>query len=175
MSVPKLKEKYPTGKIPRSSEDNGKTFICRRGVTARTATYTDEFIWEDVYRDVDDIEPLKDRVVSETQATRGHKATTIAKPKDLDFVVVDDEDKENEPRTPKKRRKLEPGTPKSAQDRTPSKLRTPTSKRHDSLSLSCTRCSSNKTAGSSPKSLSSSPPSVPVYSTQLTSPRHLTR
>lgn len=132
VSVERLKQKYPSGKIPRSSEDNGKTFVCRRGVTARTATYTDEFIWEDVYHGVDDLETLAERIKSETQTTRGHKTSTVVKrkePKDLDFVVVDDENKENEPRTPKKRRNVEASTPKSIKDRQISKLVTPTSKR----------------------------------------------
>lgn len=127
VSVDKLKQKYPSGKIPRSSEDNGKTFVCRRGVTARTATYTDEFIWEDVFHGVDDLRSLAEHVKSETQTTRGHKPDTVLRrkePKDLDFVVVDDGNKENGPRTPKKRRNIEASTPKSM-----SKLVTPTSKR----------------------------------------------
>lgn len=130
VSVQTLKHKYPNGKIPRSSDDNGKTFVCRRGVTARTATYTDEFIWEDVYHGVEDIDALRDRVISETQATRGPKPPTLSQAQDLDFVVVDDEDKENGPRTPKKRRKYDASTPKSTNDRTPSKFVTPTSKRY---------------------------------------------
>lgn len=131
VSAEKLKAKYPSGRIPRKSPDNGTTFVCRRGVTARTATYTDEFVWEDVYHGVEDIDALATRVKTETPATRGHKPSVVLKPKqpkDLDFVVADDEDKENEQRTPKKRRKFEPGTPKT-KDRTPSKFTTPTSKR----------------------------------------------
>ncbi|KAK6213002.1 origin recognition complex subunit 1 (ATPase) [Colletotrichum tabaci] len=41
--------RYPSGKVPRSSSDYGKTFICRRACNTRTATYTDEFEWEDIY------------------------------------------------------------------------------------------------------------------------------
>lgn len=126
VSLPRLKQKYPNGKIPRNSPDNGKMFVCRRGVTARTATYTDEFLWEDFYHGVEDVEALQERINSETQSTRGHKPTSQAEPKDLDFVVPDDEG--DEPQTPKKRPKPRPGTPKS-QLRTPSKLTTPATKR----------------------------------------------
>lgn len=62
--------KYPSGKIPRSSKDYGKMFICRRGANTRTATYTEEFVWEDIYRGPQDIPQLVDRIVSETKATR---------------------------------------------------------------------------------------------------------
>ena len=62
--------RYPSGKVPRSSKDFGKTFVCRRGCNTRTATYTDEFIWEDVYRGAEDIADLIQRVKSQTKATR---------------------------------------------------------------------------------------------------------
>ncbi|TDZ28265.1 Origin recognition complex subunit 1 [Colletotrichum trifolii] len=41
---------YPSGRVPRSSPDYGKVFVCRRGCNIRTATYSDEFVWEDLYR-----------------------------------------------------------------------------------------------------------------------------
>jgi origin recognition complex subunit 1 len=61
---------YPSGKILRTSSDYGKVFICRRGCNTRTATYTDEFIWEDVYHGGHDLNLLIDRINSETNATR---------------------------------------------------------------------------------------------------------
>ncbi|KAI5780541.1 P-loop containing nucleoside triphosphate hydrolase protein [Geopyxis carbonaria] len=42
------KERYPKG-VPRKSTEFGKVFVCRRGCNPRTATYTDEFVWEQVY------------------------------------------------------------------------------------------------------------------------------
>ena len=63
-------KRYPSGKISRSSKDFGKTFVCRRGCNTRTATYTDEFVWEDIYQRADDITGLIKRVKSQTKATR---------------------------------------------------------------------------------------------------------
>lgn len=65
--------KYPSGKIPRSSKDYGKLFVCRRGCNTRTATYTDEFVWENIYRGYDDLDPLVERLESQTKATRKRK------------------------------------------------------------------------------------------------------
>ena len=65
--------RYPSGKIPRSSKDHGKIFICRRGCNTRTATYTDEFKWEEVYQGAEDIDALIQRVKSQTKATRKRK------------------------------------------------------------------------------------------------------
>jgi origin recognition complex subunit 1 len=63
--------KYPSGKVPRSSRDHGKIFICRRGCNTRTATYTEEFVWEDIYKgQEEDIFALIERVQSGTKATR---------------------------------------------------------------------------------------------------------
>ncbi|XP_044714790.1 origin recognition complex subunit 1 [Hirsutella rhossiliensis] len=44
-----------SGKVARHLPDFGRTFICRRGCNTRTATYTDEFVWEDIYRGGDDV------------------------------------------------------------------------------------------------------------------------
>ena len=63
-------KRYPSGKIPRSSKDFGKTFVCRRGCNTRTATYTDEFVWENIYQGADDVAGLVERVKSQTKATR---------------------------------------------------------------------------------------------------------
>lgn len=107
-------------------------FVCRRGCNARTATYTDEFIWEDVYEGVEDIEELKERVVTETKATRKKKPEP--KSKDLDFVVADDMDDEFGLRTPSKKRKFEdattPRSERKGQGVTPRKFTTPTHRRY---------------------------------------------
>lgn len=64
---------YPSGKVPRSSKDYGKIFICRRGCNTRTATYTDEFVWEDIYKRFEDLDALVERVQSQTKSTRKRK------------------------------------------------------------------------------------------------------
>ena len=63
-------QKYPTGKVPRSSRDFGKVFVCRRGCNTRTATYTEEFLWENIFGGADDILSLVERVKGQTKATR---------------------------------------------------------------------------------------------------------
>lgn len=73
VSAESFKSKYPSGKVPRSSRDYGKIFICRRGCNTRTATYTDEFIWEDKFNGAEDLHNLIDYVKSQTKATRKRK------------------------------------------------------------------------------------------------------
>ena len=68
---------YPSGKVPRSSGNYGKVFVCRRGCNTRTATYTDEFVWEDIYKGADDVDALILRVRSQTKATRKRKREDI--------------------------------------------------------------------------------------------------
>ena len=63
-------DRYPSGRVPRSSRDYGKLFVCRRGCNTRTATYTEEFVWEDVYRGGDDLAGLIHRIQGQTKATR---------------------------------------------------------------------------------------------------------
>ena len=63
-------ERFPTGKVPRSSGNYGKVFVCRMGCNTRTATYTEEFVWEDVYGGEGDLAGLIQRVQSQTKATR---------------------------------------------------------------------------------------------------------
>ncbi|KAL8831745.1 MAG: hypothetical protein Q9191_000673 [Dirinaria sp. TL-2023a] len=64
---------YPSGKIPRSSRNYGKVFICRRGCNTRTATYTDEFVWESIFQGPQDVDALIERARSQTKATRKRK------------------------------------------------------------------------------------------------------
>jgi origin recognition complex subunit 1 len=68
-----FQRKYPSGRIPRTSKDYGKLFVCRRGCNTRTATYTDEFVWEDIYKGEEDISELIERVKGQTKATRKRK------------------------------------------------------------------------------------------------------
>ncbi len=121
--------RYPGVKIPRNSADHGKVFVCRRGVNSRTATYTDEFQWEDVYRGKDDMESLLDLVETNTTKTRKRKALKSIKEHDLDDFVVGEG--EGDPQTTRKRRKLASGTPtpSKAKQLTPRKLATPTGRK----------------------------------------------
>ncbi|KAL8771171.1 MAG: hypothetical protein Q9209_003342 [Squamulea sp. 1 TL-2023] len=128
VSAETFKSKHPSGKVSRSSKDYGKIFICRRGCSTRTATYTDEFIWEDKYHGAEDLLDLIDYVKSQTKATRKRK-------RDADDPAVDydpTKDKSaDEPRTPSKKRKFSTtSTPSKTPKRTPSKqYLTPTHKR----------------------------------------------
>ena len=63
-------ERWPSGKVPKSSKDFGKVFVCKRGCSTRTATYTGEFVWDDVFRGAEDLQGLIERVKGETKATR---------------------------------------------------------------------------------------------------------
>ncbi|KAH0263713.1 origin of replication binding protein, partial [Aureobasidium melanogenum] len=130
LSEESFNSRYPSGKIPKGSKDHGKVFICRRGCNTRTTTYTDEFIWEDVYRGAEDLQSLCELIDSQTVRTRKRKSTIRATtPGDLDeFVVPDDED--GETATPRKRRKLTSATPTSrSKHPAPRKLTTPTHRR----------------------------------------------
>jgi origin recognition complex subunit 1 len=125
MSPQAFEKRYPHGKVPRNSKDYGKTFVCKRGVNIRTATYTEEFIWDEVYTAKRDMNALTDMVEAQTIKTRKRKA----KARDLDdFVAEDDED---DPQTPRKRGKLAAGTPTSSKSRqlTPRKFTTPTGRK----------------------------------------------
>ncbi|KAH0371026.1 origin of replication binding protein, partial [Aureobasidium melanogenum] len=130
LSEESFNSRYPSGKIPKGSKDHGKVFICRRGCNTRTTTYTDEFVWEDVYRGAEDLQSLCELIDSQTVRTRKRKSTVRATtPGDLDeFIVPDDED--GETATPRKRRKLTSVTPTSrSKHPAPRKLTTPTHRR----------------------------------------------
>ncbi|KAI4277283.1 MAG: hypothetical protein L6R38_005471 [Xanthoria sp. 2 TBL-2021] len=128
VSAESFKSKYPSGKVPRSSRDYGKIFICRRGCNTRTATYTDEFIWEDKFNGAEDLHNLIDYVKSQTKATRKRKRN--ADEPAVDYDPVNDQSAA-EPRTPSKKIKFSTAsTPSKTPKRTPSKqYLTPTHKR----------------------------------------------
>lgn len=118
---------YPSGKVARNTKDYGKVFICRRGVNSRTATYTEEFRWADVYSGKDDLPSLTELVTSQTVKTRKRKAMKSLKEDDLDEFVVEDDN----PATPRKRKKLASATPtpSKAKQLTPRKFATPTGRK----------------------------------------------
>ena len=128
VSPKEFAKRYPKGTVPRSSKDWGKIFVCRRGCNTRTSTYTEEFVWEDIYGSEADLPRLIELIQSQTKATRkrqAKKADTALE----DFVVHSD-DEDGVPRTPRKKRKLEAATPTSKHKHlTPRKLLTPTHKR----------------------------------------------
>jgi origin recognition complex subunit 1 len=127
MSDKAFNAKYPSGKVPRKSKGYGKTFICRRGCNTRTATYTEEFVWEDIYHGTEEeVEALIERIKRDTKATRKRQKAT--KPTgDDEFHAQDTFD--DEPGTPRKRQKTSTvSTPRKP--RTPSKLMTPSHKRY---------------------------------------------
>lgn len=120
---------YPGGKVPRNSRDFGKIFVCRRGVNTRNATYTDEFVWEDVYSGRDGREKLQELVESQTVMTRKRK--TPGRPKKRHGDDSHQSDEEEGAHTPHKRRKITSvaPTPSKAKQVTPRKFTTPSNKR----------------------------------------------
>jgi origin recognition complex subunit 1 len=127
MSEQVFNKKYPTGKIPRKSKDFGKTFICRRGCNTQNATYTEEFIWEDLQRKTDDVNELVNWIESGTQSTKKRRIGKRTKADD-DFTGGPIDDEELELETPRKKQKHSAvSTPRKV--RTPSKLLTPSHKR----------------------------------------------
>ncbi|KAF9640342.1 hypothetical protein BFW01_g12148 [Lasiodiplodia theobromae] len=130
VSMDTFLQQFPAGKVPRTSKDYGKIFVCQRGVNTRTATYTDVFRWEDVYSGEDDIPSLVELVKSQTKETRKRRDPRKTKHELDDFVVPEDDD-EGIPQTPKKRRKLNDATTPTSRrkDLTPRKFLTPTHKR----------------------------------------------
>lgn len=128
MSLQGFQDKFPTGKVPKSSRDHGKVFVCRRGCNTRTATYTDEFTWEDIYRGPDDISNLVELVKNGTKATRKGRGAPRAESPDAlyDLNANDGEEGERPKKTPKKMGSI-PGTPRKA--RVGSKPATPSSHR----------------------------------------------
>lgn len=131
VSVETFHSQYPSGKVPRSSKDYGKIFICRRGCNTRTATYTDTFNWEEIYRSANDIDPLIERIRSQTKATRKQKRSDHIDDAHGDAEIEFDPFAEpSSPKTPSKKRKFShASTPTSKAKRTPRKFLTPTHKR----------------------------------------------
>ncbi|KAI0012872.1 P-loop containing nucleoside triphosphate hydrolase protein [Xylariaceae sp. FL0662B] len=84
---------YPNGKVPRTSSRYNKTFVCRRGCNTRTTTYTDEFVWEDIYSGkVEDIDSLVELVQKGTRSTRKRRNSTT----DVAYVAPHQEDPDDE-------------------------------------------------------------------------------
>lgn len=132
MSQAAFTQKYPNGKVPRKSKEYGKVFICRRGCNTRTCTYTEEFVWEDVYRRRGDLESLLDLVRKGTKATRRLRGMKEDSP-EQDYKLEADEAQGEDyipgtPRTPKRARTRDAVTP-SSRRKPGSKPATPSSHR----------------------------------------------
>ncbi|KAG8412440.1 Origin recognition complex, subunit 1 [Metarhizium acridum] len=104
MSLEAFLSKYPSGKIPRQSKEYGKTFVCRRGCNTRTATYTEEFNWEEMYSSVGDMFKLIDFVEKNTKAARGRRKAREQSPRDTAYLP---------PQTPTKGSRTTITTPQS--------------------------------------------------------------
>jgi origin recognition complex subunit 1 len=131
MSAEKFRGVFPSGKVAKNSKDYGKVFVCRRGANIKTATYTEEFVWEDVFKSrKQDMDTLGELVETQTVKTRRRKP---AKKREEDGYGLEDidEDGVDEPSTPRKRRKMtsKTVTPSKAKQGTPRKFMTPTHKR----------------------------------------------
>ncbi|KAB8238897.1 origin recognition complex subunit 1 [Aspergillus alliaceus] len=114
--------KYPNGDPPKGKQelsDYNKCIVCRRGVNQLQGRYTEEFVWEDVYREdklFDLIAMIKD----------GLKKAKKRKQVDHDYVDTK-EDEDFKPTTPRKRQRLAANaTPQSRRQKA---LTTPTHKR----------------------------------------------
>ncbi|RGP62839.1 origin recognition complex subunit 1 [Fusarium sporotrichioides] len=86
MSRDAFLSKYPQGRVPKNHPDYGKAFVCRRGCNTRTATYTDEFIWEEIYSGEDDLFALMDRIKAGTKATRRRRKARSPSPTDDTYL-----------------------------------------------------------------------------------------
>jgi origin recognition complex subunit 1 len=132
MSEDKFTALYPSGKVAKNSKDSGKIFVCRRGANIKTATYTEDFIWEDVFKSrKEDMEGLSELVESQTVKTRRRKPTKRREEDDCGLEDIDEDGVVGDPATPRKRRKMtsKTATPSKAKQGTPRKFMTPTQKR----------------------------------------------
>lgn len=127
MSLDAFQKEFPSGKVPKNSRDYGKVFVCRRGCNTRTATYTDEFSWEDTYRGADNVPTLIELVKNGTKATRRARLPRDTSPDALyNFEADEGDEGVRQKRTPKKVGSA-PATPKKS--RIGSKPVTPSSRR----------------------------------------------
>ena len=129
MSEKTFNFKHPNGKIPRTSKAFNKTYICRRGCNTRTATYTGEFIWEDLYDGTEDgLNKLMQQLENDTIATR-KKRLGKRKIADDDFTGEHVADSDLEQETPRKKQKFSSAASTPRKIRPPSKWSTPSHKR----------------------------------------------
>ncbi|KAJ5767121.1 uncharacterized protein N7511_004737 [Penicillium nucicola] len=120
MSQNAFYRRYPNGPPKDKSElaEYNKCIVCRRGVNQVQGRYTDEFLWEEVYKQ-DSIHGLIDLVKEGLKGSRKRRAA------DDEYV---DNKEPAAPSTPRKRQRLATGnaTPQSQRKKA---LTTPTHKR----------------------------------------------
>ncbi|EEY18975.1 origin recognition complex subunit 1 [Verticillium alfalfae VaMs.102] len=108
LSFDMFQRRYPLGRAPR----NSKVFMCRRGCNTRTAIFTEEFCWEDIFCGTeDDIHGLVQYLQANTKSTRRQRPGRDESSKEYN-VAVDDSSGSEQERAQKKRRK-DPPTPHS--------------------------------------------------------------
>ncbi|CAK7232889.1 Origin recognition complex, subunit 1 [Sporothrix bragantina] len=147
MSPAVFQKNHPSGRVGRQNKDYGKTFVCRRGCNTRTASYTDEFVWEELYDGtVGAIEHLVEFIKTKTKATRKRRQPRVATADLDDFADegdnegeddgdANDQNYEEEPgdtafQTPKKRVKtFNTVTTPTTKPKSASKLLTPSHRR----------------------------------------------
>lgn len=67
-SLAEMEKRWPNG-VPK--KEKGKVFVCRRGCNPRTATYTEEFVWEEIWKGREtDTQELQEWVQRETTMRR---------------------------------------------------------------------------------------------------------
>ncbi|KAJ5946462.1 hypothetical protein N7454_003301 [Penicillium verhagenii] len=114
--------KYPNGDPPKNKDqlaEYNKCIVCRRGVNQVQGRYTEEFNWEEVYKE-DNVHELVSLVREGLKAARKRKAA------DSEYVENKDESAAA-PATPRKRQRVAASaTPKSQRKKS---LTTPTHKR----------------------------------------------
>ncbi|EAL90399.1 origin recognition complex subunit Orc1, putative [Aspergillus fumigatus Af293] len=119
--------KYPNGTPPKGKEELAefnKCIICRRGVNQLQGRYTDEFIWEDVYRE----DKIHDLI---TMVKDGLRAAKKRKQVDDDYIDTKEDD-DFAPSTPRKRQKVTSNA--TPQSRRKKALTTPSHKRYGFMS-----------------------------------------
>ncbi len=118
---------YPGGQPPKSKSAMNryaKTTLCRRGVKQRTLQFTEDFIWDEIYKGPEDMLDLVDWINDQTKA----KKRKPVKQEELEYNRKH-ELHGDEPHTPSKRRKTTAtaSTPRSSAKG--AKYSTPTHKR----------------------------------------------
>ena len=88
VSLQVFSQMYPNGKIPKGNPHYGKLFVCRRGCNTRTATYTDEFVWETVYQGPSFVNSLAERIMDETKVSRTPRKKRLQQDKEDGLVRV---------------------------------------------------------------------------------------
>lgn len=77
--------KYPDGKPPKGKAalaEFNKCIICRRGVNQLQGRYTEEFIWEDIFRESEDgVFELLDKIRAGLKVSRKRKAVREVNPR----------------------------------------------------------------------------------------------